>query len=128
MQFIKIMNWRSLMVIALCGLGFYFAFENRIDRTMPDERIEGTGFIVKIMVEELTKEEIKLAMEKTLIEYQARVQGLDIPGATVRQKGSIRILIQIPGIDSVKAAKIKEMLIQPDNIKYKLKVYGPIEE
>ena len=37
---------------------------------MPDERIEGTGFIVKIIVEELTKEEIKQAMEKTLMEYQ----------------------------------------------------------
>jgi preprotein translocase subunit SecD len=128
MQFLKIMNWRSLLVIALCGFGFYYAFEYRTDRRLHKDRIEGTGFIVKIIDEGLTQEDKKKAMEKTLLEYQARINGLKIPGATVEKKGPLKILIQIPGIDSAEALEIKKIMLQRDRIEYKLMVYGPMEE
>lgn len=127
MQFIKIMNWRSLIVIALCGLGFYYASEYRANRSLNKNRMEGTGFVIKIIDEGLSKEDQKKAMEKTFVEYQARVDGLNIPGATVEKKGPLKILIRIPGIDSAQADRIKKIMLRRERIEFKLKVYGPIK-
>ena len=64
-------------------------------------------------------------MEQTLKIYQDRINELGIAGTKVQYAGGNRILVQVPGIETKEANRIKEILIQEAHLEFREVIDAP---
>ena len=113
-----------MIVMVLCGLGFYFIFNNVIEKS----KSHGTAFIIEIREKNLSGDALENAMEKTMAVYEDRMTDINLPDVVLQREDDRRMVIVLPRlISDSEANRIKNILIKQDGIVYKLAVYGPIK-
>ena len=123
-QFFKRLNWKSFIVMVICGVGFYVFFNNLIEKS----KSHGTAFIIEIKEDNLSGDALKQALEKTVAVYESRMTEINLPDADLHREDDRHIVFYIPRlISDAEAKRIKQILVKQDGIFYRLAVYGPLK-
>lgn len=118
-------KWKAGLIIAVVCLSLYFIVTKSISPGI--DIAGGTHFIIDVLVRDLPKDERIDAVDQTVALYRKRIDKIGLAGTTVQPSGDSRIIVQIPGIDSKEANRIKEILQRQGHLEFKLVVDGPFD-
>lgn len=119
----KSLKWRILIVITVACIGLYFIITKSINRGL--DLAGGTHFTIEVMTDSLSEDRKKDAIDQTLAVFRSRIDEIGVAGTTVQHAGDNRILVQIPGIDTKEANRIKEILKRQAHLEFKVVIDGP---
>lgn len=117
------LKWKAVLIGAAVCLSLYFIVTKSINPGI--DLAGGSHFVIQVLVNDLPKEERKDAIDQTVALYRKRIDRIGLSGTTVQPSGANRIIVQIPGIDSKEANRIKEILKRQGHLEFKLVVDGP---
>ena len=121
----KNLKWKiGLICVVLC-LSLYFIFAKSINPGI--DLAGGSHFVIEVLVQDIPEEKRKEIIDQTVALYRKRIDKVGLAGTTVQPSGKNRITVQIPGIDSEEANRIKEILIRQGHLEFKLVVDGPFD-
>lgn len=119
------MNWKiAVIVLAVC-VSSYFLITKPIASGL--DISGGSHFTIGVMIDDLPKDQKQDAMDKTLIAYRNRIDEIGVAGTIIQQSGEDRIIVQIPGINTEDAERIKEILKRQAHLEFKVVIEGPGE-
>lgn len=121
----KNLKWKVGLTCMVICLSLYFILTKSINPGI--DLAGGTHFVISVLVNDLPEEERKDAIDQTVALYRKRIDKIGFAGTTVQSSGDDRIVVQIPGIDSEEADRIKEILKRQGHLEFKLVVDGPFD-
>lgn len=121
----KYINWKTATIVLAICVSSYFLITKPIARGL--DISGGTHFTIGVMVNDLPKDQRQSAIDQTLAVYRNRLDEIGVAGTTIQQSGEDRIIVQIPGIDTKDAERIKEILKRQAHLEFKLVIEGPGE-
>ena len=119
------LKWKAVLIGAVVCLSLYFIATKSINPGI--DLAGGSHFVIEVLANDLPKEERKDAIDQTVALYRKRIDRIGLSGTTVQPSGANRIIVQIPGIDSKEANRIKEILKRQGHLEFKLVVDGPFD-
>ena len=117
--------WRSLLVILAVCISAYIVIARPLNRGL--DLAGGTHFTIEIMLDDIAKDKRADAMESALAVYRNRINEIGVAGTIVQQSGQNHIIVQVPGIETAEADRIKDILKRTAHLEFKLVVDGPGE-
>ncbi len=121
----KILNWKLLVVIIVMSISVYFLSTKSINKGL--DLAGGTHFTIEVLTDGLSEEMKKDAIDKTLAVYRNRIDEIGFAGTTVQPGENNRIIVQIPGINTKEAERIKTILEKQAHLEFKIVIDGPGE-
>jgi preprotein translocase subunit SecD len=121
----KNLKWKVGLICALVCLSLYFILTKSINRGI--DLAGGTHFVIEVLVKDLPEEERKDAIDQTVALYKKRIDKMGLSGTTVQPSGANRIIVQVPGVDTEEANRIKDVLKRQGYLEFKLVVDGPFD-
>ncbi len=119
----KSLKWRTLTIVAAVCVSLYFIITNSFNLGL--DLSGGTHFTIEVLVDDLTEEERKDAIERVLAVYRNRIDEIGVAGTTVQRGEGNRIFVQVPGIETKDANRIKNILKRQARLEFRLVVDGP---
>ncbi len=121
----KSLIWRSVVIILAVCISAYFVFTKSINKGI--DVAGGTHFKIEVLLNDIPEEKKAEAMESAMTVYRNRIDEIGVSGTTVAQAGQNQIVVQVPGIETEEANRIKEILLKQAHLEFKLVVDGPGE-
>ncbi len=122
----KNLKWKAFLIAVVVGLSLYFIITNSINPGI--DLAGGTHFVIEVSVKDLPEQERQEALDLTVALYRKRIDKLGLSGTSVQPSGENRIIVQVPGVDSEEASRIKEVLKHQGHLEFKLVVDGPFDQ
>ncbi len=119
----KKLKWRALIVMAVIGFCCYQIVDKPLKKGM-DLR-GGTHLVVEVQTAGLAGDERAEAVEGTQKILQARIDEFIMSESTIQRGSGDRLIIQIPGIDTEKSDRIKELIIRQAYLEFRLVIDTP---
>ncbi len=121
----KNLKWRILIVTIVVCSCLYFIITKQMNRGI--DLAGGTHFTIEVMTDSLSEDSKKDVIDQTLAVYRSRIDEIGVAGTTVQHAGGNRIFVQIPGVDTAEANRIKEILKRQAHLEFRLVIDGPGE-
>lgn len=119
----KNLKWKTVIIIFVVCVSLYFAITKSINRGL--DLAGGTHFTIEVLANDLSEDKRKDAIDQTLAVFRNRIDEIGMAGTTVQHAGGNRIIVQIPGIDSIEADRVKGILKRQAHLEFKLVIDGP---
>lgn len=119
----KNLKWKSGLIFGIVCLSLYFIFTHSINPGI--DIAGGTHFVIEVSVNDLSKERQKEAMDQTIALFGNRIDKMGLSGTTVQSSGNNRIIIEVPGVGTEEANRIKDVLKRQGHLEFKLVDDGP---
>ncbi|MDY6974546.1 MAG: hypothetical protein SV775_19885 [Thermodesulfobacteriota bacterium] len=118
---------RSTIAVAVIGICLYLVFplDKSINKGL--DIAGGMHFNIEVLLDDIDEDKKKDAMESALAVYRNRIDEIGVAGTTVEQAGTNHIIVQIPGVETKEAERIRDILIRTAHLEFKLVVDGPGE-
>ncbi len=123
----KNLLWRTIIAVAAIAICVYLVFplDKSINKGLDLEG--GTHFTIDVLLDDIADDKKVEAMESALTVYRNRVDEIGVAGTTVAQAGQNQIIVQVPGIETEEANRIRDILKRTAHLEFKLVVDGPGE-
>lgn len=114
----KNLKWKSGLIFGIVCLSLFFIFKNSINPGI--DIAGGTHFVIEVSVNDFSKVRQKEAMDQTIALYRNRIDKMGLSGTTVQPSGNNRIIIEVPGVNTEEANRIKDILKRQGHLEFKL--------
>ena len=121
----KSLKWWILTIIAIGCICLYILATKSLNRGI--DLAGGMQFTIEVLADDLSEDKRKEAIDKTLAVYRNRIDEFGIAGTTIQHAGGNRIIVQIPGVETKEADRIKGILMRQAHLEFKLVIDGPGE-
>jgi preprotein translocase subunit SecD len=121
----KNFKWKLLIVIVVVCICLYFIITKSLNRGL--DIAGGTHFTIEVVTDGLSEDKKKDAIDKTLLVFRNRIDEIGIAGTTVQRAENNRIIVQVPGIGTEEANRIKGILTRMAHLEFKIVIDGPGE-
>ncbi len=123
----KNLLWRSIIAVAAIAICVYLVFplDKSINKGL--DIAGGMHFNIEVLLDDIAEDKKVEAMESALAVYRNRINEIGVSGTTVKQAGKNQIIVQIPGVETEEAKRIRDILIRTAHLEFKLVVDGPGE-
>jgi SecD/SecF fusion protein len=122
----KNLKWKFGLIVGIVFLSLYFIHTRSINPGI--DIAGGMHFVIEVGVNDLPKEKQKEALDQTVALYRKRIDKMGLSGTTVQPSGDNRVVVQVPGVDTKEANRIKEVLKRQGHLEFKLVVDGPFDQ
>ena len=119
------LNWKIIVIIIVVCICSYIVLTKSINKGL--DLTGGTHFTIEVLTSDLSEDQRKDAMDRTLAVYRNRIDEIGVAGTIVQQSGENRIIVQVPGIETKEAQRIKGILERQAYLEFKLVIKGPEE-
>ena len=114
----KNLKWKFGLIVGIVCLSLYFIITKSINPGI--DIAGGTHFVIEVSIDDLPKEKQKDAIDQTIALYRKRIDKMGLSGTSVQPSGDNRIVIQVPGVDTEEANRIKDVLKRQGHLEFKL--------
>jgi preprotein translocase subunit SecD len=121
----KNLKWKFGLILGIVFLSLYFILTKSINPGI--DIAGGTHFVIEVSVNDLPKERQKAVLDQTVALYKKRLDTLGLSGTTVQPSGTNRVIVQVPGVDTDEANRIKAVLRRQGHLEFKLVDDGPFD-
>jgi len=123
----KSLIWSSIIAVAAIAICIYlvFSLDKSINKGL--DIAGGMHFNIEVLLDDIAEDKKVEAMQSALAVYRNRIDEIGVAGTTVEQAGKNQIIVQIPGVETEEAKRIRDILIRTAHLEFKLVVDGPGE-
>jgi SecD/SecF fusion protein len=119
------LKWKFGLILGIVFLSLYFILTKSINPGI--DIAGGTHFVIEVAVSDLPKEKQQAVLDQTVALYKKRLDTLGLSGTTVQPSGTNRVIVQVPGVDTDEANRIKAVLRRQGHLEFKLVDDGPFD-
>ena len=120
---LKNLKWKTFIVILVIGVCSYLVVSKSINRGLDIQG--GTHFTIQVLTNNLNDSEKADAVDRAIAVIRNRINEIGVAETVVQRTEGDRIIVQIPGIDSEEAERIKGILKRQAHLEFKLVIDGP---
>ena len=123
----KNLGWRLITTAVALGVCLYLILP--LDKSFKKglDLDGGTLFTIEVQTSNIPQDQLEETMNKALIIYRNRIDGIGVAGTTVERSAANRILVQVPGIETKDANRIRAILTRLAHLEFKIVLDGPGE-